>query len=105
MILAADIAEAIAAVARSWATSGSDLPLIIRKSNGGAVCVSAISQARLNQTEFARELAMSVTTFKLKVRGVIAPEPSTDGRWDAETVANVRSMLRLSEKSPKRARR
>lgn len=95
------VANGVAEAARAWAASGCAKPLFLRKGTDGVVCSTTPSKPRLNQTDFARALGMSINTFRNKVRGHYAPEPAKDGRWDEETVSSVRSALRFQEDKKK----
>ena len=102
MNLSDDLSDVVAVAARAWAASGCTKPLFLRKGASGVVCSTAPEKPRLSQADFARALGMSVNTFKLRVRGHYAPEPAKDGRWDAETVSDVRSALLMQETKKKK---
>lgn len=100
------IAEAVSIAATRWAESGTDLPLIIRKTADGVVCATSAKQ-RYNASEFAKMMGMGRNAWRKRVKEHLGLEPASDGLYDAETVEWARGQLRLEEnrKTPHELRR
>lgn len=90
------IAEAVGVTAARWAESGTDLPLIIRKTPEGAVCATS-NKRRYNANEFAEMMGMGRNAWRKRVKEHLGLLPASDGLYDAETVEWARGQLRLEE--------
>lgn len=101
MVLSDKEAEAIAVVARTWATAATGFPLIIRKVESGAVFAHALPRERFTKGEFAAALNMSRTKFaEIEEQFGMAPSPS-DKMYAADTVDTIKRLLWLEEKAEK----
>jgi hypothetical protein len=96
LALSTDIAAAVSEVARRWAESMTDLPLIITKSPTGVLCATD-SRMRYTAAAFAKLMGMSPNTWRKRVKEHLGLAPATDGQYDAETVAWARQQLKMEE--------